>query len=230
MNSLSFVQQTGQLSLLVQALTGIVSAHGLFIKLNTKDKILTRILQLETGVQLVEFVFYIWMTTTFAFNNKSVENLASIRYIDWVITTPMMLLSTIAFMEYQNAKKKDETITFSNFFHENYKTIKKMFLYNFFMLLFGFLGEQNIIPKHISIFIGFYFFIKTFEIIKCFGKTTQGETLFQFMFVIWGLYGVAALMPTLYKNIAYNGLDVIAKNFYGLFIYYIIIKTSSAKS
>jgi hypothetical protein len=43
------------------------------------------------------------------------------------------------------------------------------------------------------------------------------------MFVVWSLYGIAALLPTLQKNISYNGLDIIAKNFYGLFIFYYIV-------
>ena len=44
--------------------------------------------------------------------------------------------------------------------------------------------------------------------------------LFKFLLGIWSLYGVAALLPVLAKNISYNVLDIIAKNFYGLFIYY----------
>ena len=44
------------------------------------------------------------------------------------------------------------------------------------------------------------------------------------MLVIWGFYGVAATFGTVNKNISYNTLDIIAKNFYGLFIYYVIVK------
>ena len=35
---------------------------------------------------------------------------------------------------------------------------------------------------------------------------------------------VAAIMPTIPKNIMYNSLDIVAKNFYGLFIFYEVIK------
>ena len=47
------------------------------------------------------------------------------------------------------------------------------------------------------------------------------------MFSVWSLYGVAALLPALQKNIGYNVLDLIAKNFYGIFIFYKIIQVHS---
>ena len=90
------------------------------------------------------------------------------------------------------------------------------------MLTFGYLGEVNIISKFISIPVGFMFFAKAFEDIyhKFGNKTVVGERLFLFLLVVWSLYGVAAMFPDNLKNVSYNILDVIAKNFYGLYIYY----------
>ena len=45
-----------------------------------------------------------------------------------------------------------------------------------------------------------------------------------FLISIWSLYGVAAVLPTIPKNLSYNVLDIISKNFYGLFIYYKILE------
>ena len=105
-------------SLLVQIITGIVSLHGLFITLPEKDRILTDILGLETMVQFVEMVFYIWIS--YAMIN--VDKMTSRRYIDWVITTPTMLLSTIIFMKYQEEKeKKGDKVDFWRF----WKKIRK---------------------------------------------------------------------------------------------------------
>ena len=212
-------------SLLVQIITGIVSLHGLFITLPEKDRILTDILGLETMVQFVEMVFYIWIS--YAMIN--VDKMTSRRYIDWVITTPTMLLSTIIFMKYQEEKeKKGDKVDFWGFMEENKKEILLMFAYNFGMLAFGFLGEVNIISKYISTPIGFYFFYKTFDLIYYkFADTTQlGKNLFTFMVSVWSLYGVAALMPADIKNISYNLLDIVAKNFYGLYLYYKILQVS----
>jgi len=47
----------------------------------------------------------------------------------------------------------------------------------------------------------------------------EGKKLYKFLFIVWGLYGIAAMFPNIEKNISYNILDIIAKNFYGLYIY-----------
>ena len=151
------VKNTMWFSLLVQIVTGIVSLHGLFITLPEKDRILTDVLGLETLVQFVEMIFYIWIS--YAMLNVNV--MASRRYLDWVITTPTMLLSTIIFMKYQEEKEKNgNKVEFWTFLKENKKDILLMVSYNFGMLIFGLLGELNIISKYISTPIGFYFFTK----------------------------------------------------------------------
>ena len=219
------VKNTMWFSLLVQIVTGIVSLHGLFITLPEKDRILTDILGLETIVQFVEMVFYIWIS--YAMINVNV--MASRRYLDWVITTPTMLLSTIIFMKYQEEKEKNgNKVEFWTFLKENKKDILLMVSYNFGMLIFGLLGELNIISKYISTPIGFLFFYKTFDLIyNNYAKTTKlGKNLFTFMVSVWSLYGVAAVMPSNIKNISYNLLDIVAKNFYGVYLYYKILQIS----
>lgn len=174
------VKNTMWFSLLVQIVTGIVSLHGLFITLPEKDRILTDVLGLETLVQFVEMIFYIWIS--YAMLNVNV--MASRRYLDWVITTPTMLLSTIIFMKYQEEKEKNgNKVEFWTFLKENKKDILLMVSYNFGMLIFGLLGELNIISKYISTPIGFLFFYKTFDLIyNNYAKTTKlGKNLFTFM-------------------------------------------------
>ena len=50
----------------------------------------------------------------------------------------------------------------------------------------------------------------------------QGLILFWYFVSVWSLYGVAALFPYNLKNIFYNILDLFAKNFFGLYLAYII--------
>jgi hypothetical protein len=38
------------------------------------------------------------------------------------------------------------------------------------------------------------------------------------MFAVWGMYGVAAVMPDVPKNNTLNLLDIVAKNFFGVFL------------
>ena len=56
------VKNTILFSLLVQIITGIISLQGLFITLPEKDRVLTDILGLETIVQFIELMFYIWIS------------------------------------------------------------------------------------------------------------------------------------------------------------------------
>lgn len=219
------VKYTIWISLIVQLITGIIPIHSIFIKINEKDNILKDILILETLVQFIEMIFYIWI----AFAVLNVKKMASRRYIDWVITTPVMLLTTIMFMKYQEKKEQNklekEPVKTKEFLFDNRENIYKIVALNFFMLLFGYLGEQNIISKYISIPIGFLFFFKTFEIIYTNYAISSklGQQIFYFLFVVWGLYGLAAMLTPNIKNMSYNILDLISKNFYGLFIYYQIL-------
>ena len=59
-------------------------------------------------------------------------------------------------------------------------------------------------------------------------KSKNATKLFYYMFIIWGIYGIAALMPIYTKNNMFNILDIFAKNFLGLYLYY-RIKNISAK-
>ena len=143
-----------------------------------------------------------------------------------MITTPTMLLSTIMFMKYQERKENNELenkpLKTMGFIKENKDLILKIFGFNFLMLLFGYLGEINTISKYIAIPIGFGFFYKSFELIfnNYASVTNKGRNLFLFLVSVWSLYGVAAIMSPNVKNISYNLLDIVAKNFYGLYIYY----------
>ena len=218
------VYKTLYISLAIQIITTLISLHGFFIKLGDKDLILKDILAIEAVVQFVESFLYIWLI----FAVKRMENMTRRRYIDWMITTPIMLLSTIIFMDYKYEKEKntDKKIIFTEYLKENKTNIIKIAVFNGLMLLFGYLGETEIIPKYIGIPLGFVFFYLSFSLIynKYAYKTDIGKKLFYFIAGVWSLYGVAAMLGLEYKNISYNILDVVAKNFYGLFIYYKILQ------
>ena len=86
-------------------------------------------------------------------------------YIDWAITTPIMLINTIVFMKYINTLNSKEIITFTKFLHDNLITCILIIVCNAFMLLFGYLGETQAIHKRLSISIGFLFFFIVFYLI-----------------------------------------------------------------
>tara|TARA_B110000483_G_scaffold232989_1_gene301255 strand:- start:1374 stop:2063 length:690 start_codon:yes stop_codon:yes gene_type:complete len=222
----TLVSKTIYFSLVVQIITTIVSFGGLFVKIKDNDYVLKEILLLEGVVQIIESCFYIWVI--FAIHN--LKSVTPRRYIDWVFSTPIMLTSTIVFMKYQELKDKNLDTSFKmiDFLKDNKSNIFKIFIYNGLMLLCGFLGEVGIIDKRIGITLGFIFFYLSFDLIykEYAKKSILGKKLFTFLLVVWGLYGVAAMTDIKTKNISYNILDIISKNFYGLFIYYKIVQMS----
>ena len=238
----SILEWTVYISLLIQFITGAVGIHGLMIPLSEEDKILREVLIMEMVVQLVEFIFYIWLAFgLFTYSKSKNSNfplfdVTKRRYIDWFITTPTMLLSTIIFLQYIKIKenKKDNSIeesekrplSYTEFIKDHKKIILLIILSNAMMLLFGYLVENGKLDKFTGISIGFIFLLISFYLIyKEYAiHTEDGKKLFFFMFTVWSLYGVAAIFPFYIKNISYNMLDVFAKNFFGLFLYVMILR------
>ena len=224
----SLVKYTVYISLLVQIIITILAFDSFNYTLKPGDKILKDSLILETVVQVVEACFYIWVI----FALTDLKKMTPRRYIDWFITTPTMILSTIIFMQYIRDKNENENenenepLNFWKFLKDHKNNIIKLGFYNFMMLLIGFLGEIGVIWNKFAVFIGFGFFYLIFEnIYNNYAKFTEiGRNLFYFMSISWGLYGVAALMNITTKNTMYNLLDIVSKNFYGLFLYYYISK------
>jgi bacteriorhodopsin len=56
------------------------------------------------------------------------------------------------------------------------------------------------------------------------------HALFFYFFVVWGLYGVAALAPHRLKNTGYNILDLFAKNFFGVYLVSLIFQQPTLAS
>lgn len=217
------------LSILIQIISGLFSIRAIFIKLPEKHKILTQVIILESIVQAIELLFYIFFLRSIAVTNLS--QMASIRYFDWVITTPIMLLTTIIFFKYQEYIEKDidKKLEFWKFIKENKGNIITIFISNFLMLLFGYLGEIKCIDMTQSLFFGFIFFGITFHTIyKNYAiKSKLSLKMFYFIFVIWGLYGGVALFDPINKNNMFNILDLFAKNFFGIYLYYLIQKVNN---
>jgi bacteriorhodopsin len=220
------LMQSATISLAVQIIMGLVGLHGIFIKLTEKDKILTDIMILETTVQFIELCFYIWLVNQLS---KLKFEVTYIRYFDWFLSTPMMLISTVFFMKYLNSKAFNNIVTISSILDTKWFEVLKIGISNMFMLLFGFLAEINIISRINGFIFGTIAFLYTFYIIysEFVENNSTNKTLFFTMFTIWSFYGIAYLFPYITKNVMYNYLDIIAKNFYGFFIYYHILKAAN---
>jgi bacteriorhodopsin len=210
------------ISIAVQLIIGLVTLRGVTLrdKVSSEDKILIDILQIETLVQFIELAFYIFLLRKLIGNY---DTMATVRYFDWFISTPLMLFTIIVYFKYEETIEKQlSSFTLSEFIKENKNNITKIVFFNFMMLLVGYLGETNVLPEMPSFFLGFLFFALSFNIIytKYAISSQIGSKIFVFISVIWSLYGFSYTLNGQEKNIAYNILDILAKNFFGLYLYY----------
>jgi hypothetical protein len=218
---MSVVNNATKLSLGIQTITGLFGLYGLTIPLAPKDAILRQVLGLEMIVQIVEFIFYLGFLSVF-----NLTDLTRKRYYDWFLSTPVMLFTISLYFYYVNFIEGKDTkpIGLTEFAKDNLTEITWIVILNFLMLLFGFLAEVGIMNRGLAFVLGTGALCGSFGIIyKNYAKFSEKtKNIFWVMFGLWALYGVAFLCPPVTKNLGYTALDIFAKNFFGIFLYYII--------
>lgn len=220
---MNFLKISVYLSLLIQIFVGIFDFYVVKLKVPNKLIILQQVLLMELIVQIVEAIFYLWL----ALNIDNVKNITPKRYYDWFLTTPTMLISLCIYLIYLKYDDKNNQINANLFeiIYHNIQLFTIILFLNFIMLLSGYLSEMGKISKISGVFIGFIpFFIYFYLIYTYFAKFTKtGLQLFYYFFVIWFMYGIAALTSYKVKNTMYNILDLFAKNFFGLYLGWVIL-------
>ena len=213
-------------SLAAQWSTLAVNVFGLTTPLPPKDLILQSVLWIETIVQVIELVFYSW----YAYHFHTVAEATIYRYHDWAVTTRLMLFSPMVYYEYKN--KPEEEVTIESFLREHWREVLIVFGFNLLMLAFGYAFERGALDLVTSQVLGFAGFAGSFYVMwdRFASKSPENFWLYAFMFVVWAMYGVAAMFNSVWKNIGYNILDVIAKNFYGVFLSLLIVQKASSQA
>ena len=212
---MSLVLRTAKISLIIQIIAGIFLVMSLFYKLKPEDQILKKIAILELVVQVIEALFYVLIIRMISKGNLD----TSFRYRDWFFSTPTMLISTLLYLKYLDKKPVEVKETFK----ENKCNISIILGFNALMLIFGYMGEKGILPKYPVFLLGTLFLTISFGGLYEHAKKTKIGTIFLgIMFTIWAMYGVAFLLPLNPKNVSYNILDLFSKNFYGIFIFFVI--------
>ena len=206
---MGLVFQSAVASLVIQILVGSVTTAAFFV--DTSDEKRTDIqviLALELSSQVIEFFWYLTVVLTYA------EIKTWTRYIDWVISTPVMLVSTALFFQHRNGS--DLGSIFQTWW------IYATLAFNWIMLAFGFAAERGLFhPPTLAIFLGGFAFVASFTCLSIPIRENDDFSvgLFWVMYGVWGLYGIAAVLPYRPKNVAYNCLDLVSKNFYGVFLF-----------
>jgi hypothetical protein len=210
------------ISIIVQIITGIIEIGAFFVKVPPIYSLIRQLLILELIVQIFEGMFYFWL----AYNFTKVINVTPKRYLDWIVTTPTMLITLSLYLIYLNKQVENKTneLDFFTLLKENSNILIPVVILNWLMLFFGYLGEMRIIPVLLGVFLGFIPFLIYYYMIyvNYVTQNTNGYLLFWYFFFFWSLYGVVAVLPYYIKNSFYNILDLFAKNFFGIFLSYLI--------
>ena len=209
-------------SMIIQVITGIIEIISVFIKVPLEFSFLKQMMLLEIFVQFIESSFYIY----WLYNFKNIINITPKRYFDWVITPPTMLVNLIFYLIFLQYKDNTDKLNFVKLFGKEFYTIITVLLLNWAMLLFGYLGEISVIPVLLGVSLGFIPFLIYYYIIykKYAILSNDGLKIYIYFLFFWSLYGIAAVLPYKIKNMCYNILDLFSKNFFGLFLSYLIFK------
>ena len=211
---MNLVKRTAQLSLLVQLLSGVATLASFFVPAPQNYKYtndLYTILGIEGTSQGIEFLYY--SVVVLCFNGNIVT---WTRYIDWYISTPVMLVSTAMFLEHRKQGRILDVVDI-----RISPTMYIALALNALMLSFGLAMELGTIPRFVGLAMGGLSFVGTFTFLGMLVDANDAISswLFYVMYGVWGLYGVAASLSYVSKNIMYNFLDIVSKNFYGVFLF-----------
>jgi bacteriorhodopsin len=187
--------------------------------LRTQTPYVRHILNLETAISVVAGYFYSIFVDKIAKSEEKMVNMdwaeiTQTRYVDWAITTPMMLLALCLVLS-SNSGKVIRLFTFLTILGLNY-----------IMLYLGYLGEMKQMSRLTANSTGFIAFFAMFYVIftqYVLPKFSKDNYFLYFAYLgIWTMYGVVYMFNEEYKNIAMNYLDLTAKCLIGLglWVYY----------
>ena len=184
------------------------------------------ILSIETCVTTIASVTYSFLIKSYV--TKQNFDLTFYRYLDWFVTTPLLLISLIIYLSYlTNKYENSKTIetdddTFNVILKDN--TLFIIILLNLLMLMFGYIGESKVMNYIVANILGFIPFILMLYIIWKNYCNQSNSIVFIVFSIIWTMYGIVYFFDNNSKNIAYNVLDIIAKVGFGILIWYHVIQ------
>ncbi len=174
-------------------------------------------LLLKCAVNVIQSVWYVaagpWRKPV---RGKSVQALpdTQTRYVDWFLTTPLMLISTVATGEYLG---RTSVRSLHDLFQVRGRDVVSILASNYSMLLFGLISTyvRNPNTKRLLVWSGFVPFLHVWATLfwSFVARTSVGGTVFYALTcALWTSYGILAHTSEYTQSIGYNILDTLAKN------------------
>ena len=193
-----------------------VSLITIIEALRTNNSEIRHIMNLESSVSLVAGLVYAMfveatknMDMQQTITEHELQNITQMRYMDWAITTPLLLFTLLLFLT----------------FNKRSIPLSKLALIiglNYIMLLSGYLGETRTVSYQVGFITGTTAFLLMLGVIyvEFVGESSRVHNVVFTMFsIIWSLYGVAYYVNGVPKQIMYNVLDAVAKGLFGVFLW-----------
>ena len=197
--------------------TTVITFLASFTEEAKNNKYLRGSLISETCVNIIAGFTYTYFLKFLSNKKLQLENVTTIRYIDWFLTTPLLLVSFAFYTAYSN----------NNTEGLDGIPLTYIIILNILMLAAGFLGETKRIGLYTGFFLGFAFFAPLmYFLYDKYVKDSEGDSnliVFILFAIVWAFYGFAYLLNTKWKNISYNTLDVISKAGFGMLIWLSIV-------
>ena len=188
--------------------------------LRTPIAAVRHIMNLETCISVIAAFFYGRFVKMIEDSPTSVPDYAAInrmRYTDWFITTPLMLLGICLVFSYNNGV------------HLHAGIYGIVLLLNVAMLLGGYFGDRrgggegSVLTRKQGLALGFAAYFALFGVIWY--SLVRGSpdidnyVIFALFSGLWAMYGVVYMLDEERKNLLYNVLDALAKCFVGIFLW-----------
>ena len=180
--------------------------------LRTNIPLVRHIFNLETVISIIAGYFYgqFVIKVNESFEKKKELDWGEIvrtRYLDWAITTPLMLMVLVNVLAHHEGKSPQ------------FRVYMVIILLNYMMLYLGYKGEL-IKDNNIYYFFSFMAFFVMYLIIYYLYVRPKGVKfnciLFFIFFILWSMYGIVYKMNIRIRNIVYNVLDLMSKCFVGI--------------
>jgi hypothetical protein len=149
------------------------------------------------------------------------------RYIDWFLTTPFMIISTVAVSEHFSSSGRSLLETLRS------EIVLLVFglQFNHAVLVFGVIAELKFPRKshrirRLLLFFGCVCRLVSFGLLMAaFGyKTAAAFAIWATQFVVWSVYGVVALFVSKdHEATSYNVLDTVSKNVFAIVISIVLL-------
>ena len=182
--------------------------------LTTESRAARHVMNLETAVSVVAGYFYMQFAAMAQKPGFRPSTVMPYRYLDWCITTPMLLL---AMMLYLSSSRGSSSV--------RWQTFVLALVLDYAMLGAGYVGESGRADRGASGMVSFAFFASLVAVVWSAFRTeilgsASKKVVFGAFAAIWSAYGVVYYVQDERKRaLAYNVLDVVSKAFMGIYLW-----------